>query len=149
MAAVLDTVRLGTIFEGAQVTLRIGSSNQKVKAEIVSLKRGEDKRSVAVFKCDMFLADFIGSRVEQARLLLDDHEGIMIPNAALRTGGEEGTVGVYIRDGIVVRFRKIKQILSEDEYTLVEDTSGLDGYLALYDNIIVEGRDLYDGKIIG
>ncbi len=148
MAAVLDTVRLGTVFKGAQVTLRIGSANQKVKAEIVSLERQKDGRSIAVFKCDMFLADFISTRVCQARLMLDDHEGIMIPNSALRSG-EDGSIGVYIQDGIVVKFRKIIQILSEEEYTLVQDTSGLDGYLALYDNIIVEGRDLYDGKTIG
>lgn len=148
MAAVLDTVKLGTVFEGAQVSLRIGSSNQKVKAEIVSLKRQEDGRSVAVFKCDMFLAEFIGSRVEQARLILDDHQGIMIPNAALRSG-PDGAIGVFIQDGIVVKFRKIRQILAQEDYTLAADTSDQEGYLSLYDNIIVEGRDLYDGKIIG
>ena len=149
MAAVLDTVKLGTVFEGAQVKIRIGSSNQPVTAEIVSLEKQEDGRSIAVFKCDMFLADFIDSRVVQARLLLDDHSGIMIPNSALRMNEEDGTIGVYIQDGIVVRFRKVQQILSEEDYTLVADTTKKEGYLSLYDNIIVEGRDLHDGKIIG
>jgi hypothetical protein len=45
-------------------------------------------------------------------------------------------------------FKKIKQIISEEDYTLVVDTSDLDGYISLYDTIIVEGKDLYDGKII-
>ncbi|MCR4779768.1 MAG: hypothetical protein K5876_01590 [Ruminiclostridium sp.] len=149
MAAVLDTVRLGTVFQGAEVTLRIGNSGQNVKAEIVSLTKQTDGRCIAIFRCDMFLADFIGSRVAQARLLLDDHIGIMIPNSALRISDTDGSVGVYIQDGIVVRFRKVRQILSQEEYTLVQDTSDEDGYLHLYDNIIVEGRDLYDGRIIG
>ena len=149
MAAILDTIKLGTVFEGAQVTLRIGSSNQNIKADIISLERLEDGRSIAVFRCDMFLADFIDSRVAQARLLLDDYSGINIPNSALRISDEDGSVGVYVQDGIVAKFRKVKQILSKEDYTLVADTSGEDGYLSLYDNIIVEGRDLHEGKIIG
>jgi putative membrane fusion protein len=149
MAAVLDTIRLGTVFEGAQVTLRIGSSSQNIKADIVSLKRLDDGRSIAVFKCDMFLADFIDSRTAQARLLLEDYQGINIPNSALRMREEDGAVGVYIQDGIIAKFRKVKQILSREDYTLVADTTDEEGYLSLYDNIIVEGRDLHEGKIIG
>ncbi len=149
MAAILDTVRLGTVFEGAEVYLRMGSSTQNVKAQIVSLKRQPDGRSIAVFKCDMFLADFIGSRVVQARLLLEDYSGIMVPNSALRISDDGTTVGVYVRDGIVVKFKKVRQVLSQEDYTLVADTSDIEGYLSLYDNIIVEGRDLHDGKIIG
>ena len=45
--------------------------------------------------------------------------------------------------------QKIRQIISEEDYTLVEDTTDLDGYISLYDTVIVEGKDLYDGKIIG
>ena len=141
-------MRLGTVFEGAQVTLRIGSSGQNVKADIVSLKRLSDGRSIAVFKCDMFLADFIDSRTTQARLLLEDYQGINIPNTALRMSDEDGSIGVYVQDGIVAKFRKVKQILSREDYTLVADTTDEDGYLSLYENIIVEGRDLHEGKII-
>ena len=149
MAAVLDSVKLGTVFEGAQVTLRIGSSSQNVKADIVSLRRLDDGRSIAVFKCDMFLADFIDSRTAQARLLLEDYQGINIPNSALRMSDEDGSIGVYVQDGIVAKFRIVRQILSREDYTLVADTTDEDGYLSLYDNIIVEGRDLHEGKIIG
>jgi len=152
MVAVLDNVKLGTVFQGAQVSLRIGNSNQNVRAEIVSLVTQPDGRSIAVFKCDMFLANFISSRVAQARLILDDHTGIMIPNSALRMSDKDNSIGVYVQDGTVVRFKKVNQILSQEEYTLVEDTSDKDkkeGYLSLYDSIIVEGRDLHDGRIIG
>ena len=148
MAAVLDTVRLGTVFEGAVVTLRIGSSQQNVKAEIINLKRQPDGSSVAVFKCDMFLADFIDSRVAQCKLLMEDYTGIRIPTDSIRVA-DDGRVGVFILDGIVVKFKEIKQIISEEDYTLVEDTTDLNGYISLYDTVIVEGKDLYDGKIIG
>lgn len=148
MVGVLDTVRLGTVFEGASVSMRVGSSGRPVRADIVSLKKLGDGRSLAVFRFDMFLDEHIASRVEQVRLLLDDYNGIMIPNGALRVSDEDGSVGVYVQDGIIARFKKVRQILSQEDYTLVADTSGQDGFLALYDNIIVEGRDLHEGKII-
>ena len=149
MVGVLDTVRLGTVFEGASVSMRIGSSSRTIRADIVSLKRLDDGRSIAVFKFDRYLADYISSRSAQVRLLLDDHNGIMIPNSALRVSDTDGSVGVYVQDGIVAKFKKVRQIMSQEDYTLVADTSGQEGYLALYDNIIVEGRDLHEGKIIG
>jgi hypothetical protein len=96
----------------------------------------------------MFLANFIDSRTTQARLLLEDYQGINIPNSALRMSDEDGSIGVYVQDGIVAKFRKVRQILSREDYTLVADTTDENGYLSLYENIIVEGRDLHEGKII-
>lgn len=147
MVAILDTVRMGTVFEGAVVTLRVGYSQQDVKASIVSLKRQEDGSSICIFECDTFSSDFVDGRVVQVKLLMDSYDGIRIPTSAIRI--VDNKAGVYIRNGIKVEFKQIKQMISEEDYTLVEDTSDLDGYISLYDTVIVEGKDLYDGKIIG
>lgn len=147
MVAVFDTVRLGTIFEGATVTLHIGSSQQNVKANIVSLERQEDGSSICIFECDTFSSEFVDGRVAQVKLMMDDYDGIRIPTEAIRVVDDK--VGVYVLlGGIEVAFREIKQIISEEDYTLVVDTTDSDGYISLYDTIIVEGKDLYDGKII-
>ena len=147
MVAVLDTVRLGTVFEGATVTLHVGSSQQNVKADIVSLERQADGSSICIFQCDMFSSEFVDSRITQVKLLMDDYKGIRIPTDAIRVVDEK--VGVFIQNGIRVEFKQIRQIVSEEDYTLVVDTSDESGYISLYDTIIVEGKDLYDGKIIG
>lgn len=147
MVAVLDTVKMGTVFEGAEVTLRVGYSQQDVKASVVSLKRQEDGSSICIFECDMFSSDFVDGRVAQVKLLMDSYEGIRIPTSAIRI--VDNKAGVYIRNGIKVEFKQIKQLISEEDYTLVENTGDLDGYISLYDTVIVEGKDLYDGKIIG
>lgn len=148
MVAIFDTVRLGTVFEGATVTLRVGSSQQNVKADIISLKRQADGSSICIFECDTFSSDFVDGRVAQVKLMMDDYVGIRIPTEAIRV--EDDKVGVYVLNGgIEVDFKQIKQIISEEDYTLVVDTSDESGYISLYDTIIVEGKDLYDGKIIG
>ncbi len=147
MVAILNTVRMGTVFEGAEVTLRVGYSQQDVDAKVVSLKRQEDGSSICIFECDTFSSEFVDGRVAQVKLLMDNYEGIRIPTSAIRI--VDGKAGVYTRKGIEVVFKQIKQIISEEDYTLVENTSNLDGYISLYDTVIVGGKDLYDGKIIG
>ncbi len=147
MVAVLDTVRLGTVFQGANVTLRIGSSQQNVQADIISLERQPDGSSLCIFECDMFSSDFVDGRVAQVKLMMDDYKGIRIPSEAIRFD-EDNNAGVFTLNGIEVVFKKVRQIIDEEDYTLVVDTSDLDGYISLYDTIIVEGKDLYDGKII-
>ena len=74
----------------------------------------------------------------------------------------DGKTGVYILDGDIVRFRLADVIFEDEDYYVIstesaktadnqEDTE--DGktyyYLTLYDNVIVSGKSLFDGKIIG
>ncbi len=147
LVAVLDTIQLGTVFEGAEVSLHIGSSSRTIRARIVDLKRQEDGSSICIFECDLFSSEFVGGRVTQAKLMLDSYQGIRIPTEAIRI--EDNKIGVYTQNGVEVVFKQIKQMISEEDYTLVENTSGQDGFISLYDTIIVSGKDLYDGKIIG
>lgn len=68
--------------------------------------------------------------------------------------------GVFILDGNTVRFRYAEEIGSFDDYYIIDaektsyqDHEGNDKYsaserLALYDQVIVEGKDLYVGKIV-
>lgn len=147
LVAILNTVRLGTVFEGAEVTLHIGSSPRNVSARIVDLARQQDGSSICIFECDVFSSDFVNGRVTQVKLLLDSYKGIRIPTEAIRIVNDQ--VGVFTQNGIEVVFKQIRQMISEEDYTLAEDTTGENGYISLYDTIIVSGRDLYDGKIIG
>ena len=98
--------------------------------------------------------------------------GYRIPTEALVTlhskkTGEDVT-GVYILAGNVVEFRKISIYVRRDGYVIAEtyedvkayldslsdeefDKRTADGwsYLALNDNIITSGNELYEGKVIG
>ena len=59
---------------------------------------------------------------------------------------KDGQTGVYINSGRVVRFRKIDIVYSTDDY-VISKMSDEDGFLQLYDEVIIEGKDeLYDGK---
>ncbi len=147
MAAVFDTEKVSSVFESAEVGLRIGSGEQTYTAVVDTVKKYENGITVIIFSCDQFSADCVSGRTSQVKLLLDDYSGIRIPSEAIRFDAENNP-GVFVKVGVELKFKKIKRIISQEDYTLVEDTSDLSGYISLYDTIVVEGTDLYDGKTV-
>ncbi|HNX15242.1 MAG TPA: HlyD family efflux transporter periplasmic adaptor subunit [Oscillospiraceae bacterium] len=89
-------------------------------------------------------------RTEQAEILIRSEKGLRIPVSAIRTvTNEDGTeqAGVYAVVGPEMRFRKINVLSSDGEYAVCEYTNiGVSGWLQIYDEVIVKGKDLADGK---
>lgn len=64
--------------------------------------------------------------------------------------GEHYLPGVYVKYGNIAKFRRITKLYENDEYILVPVNGkvGSDNEVRMYDEIIVEGTDLYDGKLL-
>lgn len=136
------------IFESAELDIRIGSQQATVKATVESMTRSEATGNVVmVLSFDNLNAELLSGRTVRFRIIRDDYQGIRIPKSAIRFD-DEGNEGVYIKYGVEILFRKINVITYGDDYAICEDTSEKNGYLSLYDMVVVEGTDLYDGKII-
>lgn len=115
--------------------------------------------ALAVFRVNVLPNDFNYKRFQNAEIVIKGVEGISVPKKAFRV--VNNIEGVYILVGDVVRFRTIERIAEKDEYYIVKIKSNdavfveEDGseteikHLSLYDSIIVSGKNLFDGKIIG
>lgn len=115
--------------------------------------------SLAVFRVNVLPGGFNYKRFQDAEIVIKGIEGISVPKKALRV--VNGVEGVYILVGDVVRFRSIERIAEKDGYYVVKLKSNAAVFeedngdvteikpLSLYDNIIVSGKELFDGKIIG
>ena len=120
-----------------------------------------NEKALAVFRVNVLPGDFSYKRFQQAKIVIKQLEGLSVPKKAHRV--VDGVEGVYILVGDVIRFRHI-QHLSEnaqtDDYYLVDPDAdslvlneGTDNErvikpLSRYDNIIISGKDLFDGKIV-
>ena len=62
----------------------------------------------------------------------------------------DGEKGVYVKYGNLARWRKIQIVYQNEEYMLVAEDGkvGTDNELRMFDEVIVEGTDLRDGKIL-
>ena len=81
------------------------------------------------------------------------YEGLKVSKKALRfIEDKEGNQqqGVYVVIGMQMDFVPVKILYFGEDFVICEkQTSNEQRVRKLYDNVIVKGRNLYDGKIIG
>jgi len=118
-------------------------------------------QTLAVFRSNVIPQDFSYRRAQQVDIISGKCEGLAIPKIALRV--IDGVKGVYILVGDIIHFRRV-EILSEtedhyivsnnkDDYVFDDDVDE-NSYerfreLSLYDSVVVSGKDLFEGKIVG
>lgn len=147
LICIVPSGRAMTIYDGAELNVRIGNDNSHVSCIVESVKELDSENKLLVLNFDVFNQNVILGRTAQIKILFDEYKGIRIPSSAIHFNSDE-QMGVYIKVGVNVYFRQIDVIRTEGDYTLVKDTTEMEGYLSLYDSVITEGTDLYDGKII-
>ena len=101
-----------------------------------------------VLQCQTISAEVLGLGCETVQVDLKTYEGIRIDKAALHI--VNGQRGVYVKYGDLQRFRRITILYEDDTYILVPEGGkvGEDNELRLYDEVIVEGSNLQDGKLL-
>ena len=102
-----------------------------------------------VFNCDRIPLGFDFARSQSVSVIVQSVTGISVPKTAVhKTGGE---FYVYILRGSVVLERKIDVVYETRDYYTVRDGLEPDGehvYLQSNDNLILNGKNLFDGRIV-
>ena len=143
----IDVAYMGEIRVGDSKRISLPySTADDFEAEVYRINDTVDGKTAVVFKVNAMNADLAAIRQEYASIQLESYSGYRIPNTAIRT--IDGQTGVYILRDQLVSFKKIDIIYTSGDYSLVGNIEGQSGYIRLYDEVITEGTDLYDGKLI-
>lgn len=146
--ALVPTAKLDQVKQGQTCTLRFEDVDAVIEAEIYRIdKNPQQQESLVVFSITQITGNLISIRQNKAEVIFNSHTGLKIPKTALHTS-EDGTPGVYIKHGANLNFKKVEILYENEEYILCAHHSTEQEYLQLYDTIIVQGKDLYDGKPI-
>lgn len=92
---------------------------------------------------------FTFARMQPVKIVKSSVSGIRVPKSAMRV--YDGQSGVYILYGSKVRFSQFDILAESDNYYIASLPDGSDTkyrQLKRYDNIIVSGKDIYEGKVI-
>jgi len=108
-----------------------------------------DEGALLVFRSDRLPKNFFFSRCQTVRIEVDSISGIYVPKAVIHR--VDGYRGVYILRGSVVHFRYIEILYEGSDYYLVKD--GMEdneefSYLQVNDLIILDGKNLFDGRVL-
>lgn len=102
--------------------------------------------AVIIFSCSEMNAELASMRSGPMTVVSKEYSGLRVPKKALRI--VDNVKGVYIVKGMQAKFVPIEILYSTNDIMICNKLD-TDGQLRLYDQVIVKGRNLYDGKIIG
>lgn len=117
-----------------------------LKAKVALIGENVDGKAAVVFKSNLMSREYSSLRKEQIRITFSEYDGFEISNKAIRE--VDGQKGVYVQSGNIVEFKKINILYSDNEISICNNPENKSGFVELYDEIIVEGTDLYDGKVL-
>lgn len=146
VAAIIDTEKMFGLYEGSEVTLRVGSGTYLIDADIISAKNCGDNKALYIFECDKLNSAVASGRTARFKLLVNSYGGLRVSRKALRYN-ENDERGVFIVRGDSLVFKKVNVVYWGEGYVICSQETD-DDYLKLYDEIVTEGKDLYDGKVI-
>lgn len=119
-----------------------------------------------VLSCNSINGDVLQLNRASAQIVVGENTGLLVSSSAVHYLKEDGTEseaqgenyipGVYVKYGNIARFCKIDPVddehplIQQGEYILVlpKGTAGSVSQVRLYDEIVVSGKNLYDGKLL-
>ena len=126
-----------------------GKQNTPLSATVEEVTLDKDNGlAKIVLQCQTINAEVLSFGQETAQIDLKTYEGIRIDKEALHI--VDGQRGVYVKYGNLQRFLKITTLYENDNYILIPENGkiGTDNEVRLYDEIIVQGTNLQDGKLL-
>lgn len=133
---------------GDELTLKTTiKSTPELRVVLEKINTSSNENSaVMIFSCQQMNSELAAMRKGAFTIINSTYSGLKIPTKALRV--QDGKTGVFVRSGMTVKFVGVNVIHRTDEYIICEQEVSNDTVLRLYDDVVVKGKRLYDGKII-
>lgn len=147
--ALVDAEQAEKFSKGTDVTVSFPKvSQESVPASIVSIQLDEEAGIAKVeLLCDYINSETVALEREQAVIALRTYMGLRIPTRACHT--VNGKTYVYTKLGNMVHQKPVTVLWTDGENTLISPEYIKDeNELEMYDEVIVEGTGLYNGKLL-
>ena len=116
-----------------------------VKVERINTSK-EDDTAVIIFSCEQMNSELATIRNSSMTIVDQEYSGLKVPTKALRF--VDGKTGVFVISGMTLKFVTVDVLYKTDEYIICDKKASNESVLRLYDEVVVKGKKLYDGKII-
>ncbi len=147
LAGVVDTKHTKSFPVGKSIVVNFpdeGLENVHMKVESAEAVNGKLKVILSSTLMNETLANM---RIENVQIVEQSYSGYKIPSKAIRFN-EENHSGVYVLRGKIISFIEVEILYSQEEFVIVSASRTGGRGLTLYDDVIIKGRDIYDGKVI-
>ncbi|MEE1319692.1 MAG: HlyD family efflux transporter periplasmic adaptor subunit [Ruminococcus sp.] len=158
-----------SLWDSNVTVLFSNAASDSVPASIYRIhQETPDSSALVIFKCDYMDNNLIETRQEPIEIGLGTYTGLRVSKKALYDDIVTNTVydendkphtetkkvqGVYVLYGSEIQFKQVSILYADEDYVIC-DPSPDEGILfngetiSMYDQVILKGDDLYDGKVI-
>ena len=146
---VAATIPLGDAMNykiGDTVKLNIEAAGQTVTATIEKVNYSKSDTAAVIFSCNEMSSELALIRTGKITVIKNEYSGLKVSSRSIRT--VDGVRGVYVVSGIEIKFVEVEILFSNEEYAICKLNTSDGSKLRLYDEVVVKGRGLYDGKSI-
>ena len=133
-----------------KITFKENNNTTMVMTLQGRIEANSREESILIFECNRLPDNFALNRCQSADIELSSIEGIYVPLSAMAK--VDGVRGVFVLRGSVVHFRKVDIIYNGADYCIVAKSGESEGayeYLGTNELIITNGKNLFDGRILG
>ena len=153
-ACAVPSDQVGELMEGRSYDLLLPFvSRDAIPFTVKRINREGGGNVAVIFETNYMSGQLTSIRHELVQVRLRNYEGLRVPSQCVMTDST-GQKGVYIVVGDTIAYRKISVIHSEPDFVICEkevhDADGklLPDYLKIYDELVVAGKGLFDGKTV-
>jgi putative membrane fusion protein len=134
--------------EGQSVTLKTALKSAKELTATVKYinKQSNEAKAVVIFSCNIMNTELASVRNLDITIVYKEFKGLRVDNRAVRV--VDGQKGVYVLIASQVKFVPVNILWQGENYSVVEQQASDSKVLRIYDEIIVKGKNLHDGKVI-
>lgn len=156
LVCMMDESEKNTYKTGKTCTVKFKNTELSLKMDVETVLYDKEGAAV-VLSTNTMPEGFDYARIQDVELVKNEYTGLKVPTNAVRM--VNGETGVYILDVSTVSFRRVEILYKTDNNYIVkipesivaddDEETKKTRSLRLHDSIIVEGKGLYEGRIIG
>lgn len=147
-AAVMQQEDAGRLSPGGVATLDFGRHySSGINATVLRISEPVDGQVAVVFACNTALADTLAMREATAEVVYTEYTGIRVPLKAVHIDEDGGTY-VYTITAGQLEEKPVQIIYQTGDYCLVARGTESNS-LRAGNEIVVSGKNLADGKVVG
>lgn len=145
VAAIADKSDIEFMNEGQELEIRfVDSGAETVKAVVSKITDMDSDSAVIVVSSNRYTDTVYSTSKAELEFIKHSYSGLKIPSESIRIVDDQK--GVFVIRNDEARFVPVKIRYSNADWAIVaEETEGTNR-LKLYDELIIEGKNLYDGK---
>lgn len=132
---------------GAKITVNFPKEGVNHVTMLVEKADTQGDKMTVVLSCSLMDETFANMRTEDMQIVTKSHTGYRVPSNVIRFD-EDNNTGIYVLRGKIITFIPVEIIYTEDDFAVISSCSSNGKSVRLYDEVIIKGKDLEDGKVI-